>query len=83
MQYTREERLEDIRYLYMSDLEYSKYFNFRLLEDFDQRPGIGYLIALKDAKLRIREEKFVPVLHFQYLRKFSSFLKEKKSLFGS
>ncbi|EMJ55964.1 hypothetical protein LEP1GSC013_0109 [Leptospira interrogans serovar Valbuzzi str. Duyster] len=78
MQYTREERLEDIRYLYMSDLEYSKYFNFRLLEDFDQRPGIGYLIALKDAKLRIREEKFVPVLHFQYLRKFSSFLKEKK-----
>lgn len=78
MQYTREERLEDLRYLNMSDLEYSKYFNFRLLEDHDQRPGIGYLVALKDAKLRIREEKFVPVLHFQYLKKFADFLKEKK-----
>ncbi|EMN42881.1 hypothetical protein LEP1GSC108_4021 [Leptospira weilii str. UI 13098] len=78
MQYTREERLEDLRYLGMSDLEYSKYFNFRLLEDYAQRPGIGYLIALKDAKLRIREEKFVPVLHFQYLKKFADFLKEKE-----
>lgn len=62
----------------MSDLEYSKYFNFRLLDDYPQRPGIGYLIALKNAKLRIREEKFVPVLHFQYLEKFAGFLKEKK-----
>lgn len=78
MQYTREERLEDLRYLEMSDLEYSKYFNFRLLEDRALRPGIGYLIALKDAKLRIREEKFVPVLHFQYLKKFADFLKEKE-----
>ncbi|MDI7186547.1 hypothetical protein QMM42_10080 [Leptospira santarosai] len=78
MQYTREERLEDLRYLEMNDLEYSKYFNFRLLEDRALRPGIGYLIALKDAKLRIREEKFVPVLHFQYLKKFADFLKEKE-----
>ncbi|MGQ2799275.1 hypothetical protein ACT54M_02290 [Leptospira santarosai] len=78
MQYTREERLEDLRYLEMSDLEYSKYFNLRLLEDRALRPGIGYLIALKDAKLRIREEKFVPVLHFQYLKKFADFLKEKE-----
>ncbi|EMY78507.1 hypothetical protein LEP1GSC060_3857 [Leptospira weilii serovar Ranarum str. ICFT] len=78
MQYTREERFEDLRFLGMSDLEYSKYFNFRLLDDYPQRPGIGYLIALKNAKLRIREEKFVPVLHFQYLEKFAGFLKEKK-----
>ncbi|RHX91554.1 hypothetical protein DLM76_17700 [Leptospira yasudae] len=78
MQYTREERLEDLRYIGMSDLEYSKYFNFRLLDDYAQRPGIGYLIALRDAKVRIRDEKFVPVLHFQYLEKFAGFLKEKR-----
>ncbi|TGM08261.1 hypothetical protein EHQ76_03830 [Leptospira barantonii] len=78
MQYTREERLEDLRYGNMSDLEYSKYFNFRLLDDYGQRPGIGYLIALRDAKVRIRDEKFVPVLHFEYLQKFSGFLREKK-----
>ncbi|MDV6236361.1 hypothetical protein CH379_012060 [Leptospira ellisii] len=73
MQYTREERIEDLRYLNMSDMEYSKYFNFRLLEDYPQRPGIGYLVALRDAKLRIREERFVPGLHFRYLRLFAEF----------
>ncbi len=78
MQYTREERLEDLRYLNMSDLEYSKYFNFRLLEDYDKRPGIGYLIALRDAKHRIAEEKFVPVLHFAYLQKLTDFLRKKR-----
>ncbi|XDD52279.1 hypothetical protein AB3N59_18225 [Leptospira sp. WS92.C1] len=78
MQYTREERLEDIRFIGMSDLEYSKYFNFRLLDDYPQRPGIGYLIALRNAKFLIREEKFVPILHFQYLKKFAGFLKEKR-----
>ncbi|AOP36659.1 hypothetical protein A0128_21670 [Leptospira tipperaryensis] len=78
MQYTREERLEDLRYLDMSDLEYSKYFNFRLLDDYAQRPGIGYLIALHDAKHRIAEEKFVPILHFEYLKKLTGFLREKQ-----
>ena len=60
MQYLREERIEDLRYLTMSDIDYTEYFNYRLLSDFENRPGIRYIHALKDAKERLAKENFVP-----------------------
>lgn len=78
MQYVREERLEDLRYLSMNENEYTKYFEYRLLSDFEQRPGIRYLIALRDAKIKLSSEKFRPVLHFGYLKKFSSHMEQNK-----
>lgn len=78
MQYFREERTEDIRYLTMSDSEYTEYFNYRLLSDFENRPGIRYIHALKDAKERLTKEKFRPGIHLQYLKKFTESMKEKK-----
>jgi len=69
-QYLRPKRKEDYRYLGMSDKEYEKYFNFRLLEGLDKRPGIGYLVALEKAKKRIAGERFRSVFHLRYLEKF-------------
>ncbi len=71
MQYVREERSEDLRYIGMGDDEYRKYFTYRLLDDFAHRPGIAYLHALKNAKVKLAQEKFFPTLHLKYLKKFA------------
>ncbi|MBE7413428.1 MAG: hypothetical protein L6Q54_06500 [Leptospiraceae bacterium] len=71
MQYVREERSEDLRYVGMSDAQYQKYFEYRLLDDFANRPGIAYLHALKNAKLKVVDEKFLPTLQMKYLKLFA------------
>lgn len=71
MQYVREYRMEDGRYITMDDSNYREYFYYRLLADLETRPGIVYLHALKDAKERLTKEKFRPTIHYQYLKKFS------------
>ncbi|MBP7280174.1 MAG: hypothetical protein KBA66_01260 [Leptospiraceae bacterium] len=78
MQYVREERIEDLRYLKMSDKEYEEYFYYRLLSDLEHRPGIGYIHALKNAKERLTRETFRPGIHLQYLKKFTIEMKAKK-----
>ncbi|HNI89491.1 MAG TPA: hypothetical protein PKX55_15140 [Leptospiraceae bacterium] len=78
MQYKREERIEDLRYISMSDEEYKEYFEYRLLSDFEHRPGIRYIHALKNAKERLASEKFRPGIHMQYLQKFLESMKQKK-----
>ena len=78
MQYVREERTEDLRYINMTDAEYEEYFTYRLLSDFEHRPGIRYIHALKDAKERLTRETFRPGIHLQYLQKFTESMKEKK-----
>ncbi len=78
MQYVREERIEDLRYLKMSDAEYEEYFQFRLLSDFEHRPGIRYIHALKDAKERLTRETFRPGIHLQYLKKFTESMRQRK-----
>ncbi|MBK8394824.1 MAG: hypothetical protein IPL26_06195 [Leptospiraceae bacterium] len=77
-QYLREERIEDLRYLNMNDNDYKEYFEYRLLSDLEHRPGILYLHALKNAKLRLTKETFRPNIHLQYLKKFTETMKEKK-----
>ncbi|MCB1190588.1 MAG: hypothetical protein H7A23_19965 [Leptospiraceae bacterium] len=77
-QYTRVERLEDLRYIGMNDSDYENYFYFRLLDDLEHRPGIAYLHALKDAKIRVAREPFVPTLHLKYLKMFSELSNKNK-----
>ncbi|TGL16065.1 hypothetical protein [Leptospira meyeri] len=77
IQYEREPRTEDFRYLGMKDEEYRKYFQYRLLEGLEKRPGIGYLVALKLAKERIREESFRPYFHFRYLKKITDHFRDR------
>lgn len=77
MQYTREERIEDLRYKNMTNEEYEEYFEYRLLSDFEHRPGIRYIHALKDAKERLTRENFRPGIHLQYLKKFTEEMKSK------
>ncbi|WP_411821366.1 hypothetical protein [Leptospira sp. 'Mane'] len=76
MQYKREPRSEDDRYIHLSDREYESYFYYRLLEGLDQRPGIGYLVALERAKKRIAKEKFRPIFHLNYLKKIANRFQE-------
>nr|WP_243393305.1 hypothetical protein [Leptospira perolatii] len=78
MQYTREERSEDLRYINMGDREYESYFHFRLLSEPEKRPGIGYLRVLADSKKRISKEKFKPVLHFKYMDLFLKYLRSNQ-----
>ena len=77
-QYLREERIEDLRYVNMSDKDYEEYFYYRLLSDFEHRPGIRYIHALKNAKERLTKETFRAGIHLQYLKKFSDSMKQKK-----
>ncbi|TGL23229.1 hypothetical protein EHQ42_02945 [Leptospira levettii] len=77
VQYTREPRTEDYRYKRMDDKTYTRYFYYRLLEGLDKRPGIGYLVALKLAKERIRTEKFRPFFHFHYLQKIADHFRNR------
>lgn len=76
-QYIREERTEDLRYIGMSDDDYSEYFFFRLLQDLHLRPGILYLVHLAESKKKLNEEKFRPLLHFAYLAKIADAFREK------
>ncbi len=76
-QYLRALRSEDIRYVSMSDSDYEKYFQYRLLQDLEKRPGIGYLVALEKAKKRIRSEPFSKKFHFSYLEKIAEKAEEK------
>lgn len=78
MQYNREERFEDLRYIDMDDDTYREYFFYRLLEDLPNRPGIRYLYEIAEAKKRLGGESFRPILHFEYLRKFAERLEQKK-----
>ncbi len=78
MQYVREERIEDLRYLNMNEDEYKKYFEYRLLSDFATRPGIRYLLALRDTKIKLTSEKFKPKLHFNFLKKFTDYMNQNK-----
>ncbi|WCL47668.1 hypothetical protein [Leptospira sp. GIMC2001] len=77
MQYQREERTEDLRYLGMSDTEYREYFFYRLLADLESRPGIRYLYELAEAKKKLANEKFRPIMHFYYLNKISDEFKKR------
>ncbi|MDF3820335.1 hypothetical protein P3G55_10515 [Leptospira sp. 96542] len=77
MQYTRDLRTEDLRYQRMPDAEYQKYFYYRLLEGLEKRPGIGYLVALKHAKERIRNESFRPSFHFRYAKQIADRFRAK------
>lgn len=77
-QYLREERKEDLRYLGMDDDTYRGYFSYRLLQDLHLRPGIGYLVELAQAKKRLNQESFSPMLHFQYLQKISNSFRKKE-----
>ncbi|TGK01746.1 hypothetical protein EHQ53_14790 [Leptospira langatensis] len=78
MQFTREERTEDLRYLGMSEKEYAEYFQFRIFADPKLRPGTQYLRVLADAKKRIATESFRPVLHFRYMKELLQFLRERR-----
>lgn len=78
MQYTREERSEDLRYVGMSDSEYREYFYFRLLAEPEHRPGIGYLIALAEAKKKVAGESFRPAMHFRYMSEFLDSMRASK-----
>jgi hypothetical protein len=78
MQYQREERYEDLRYIDMGDDTYREYFFYRLMEDLPNRPGIRYLFELAEAKKKLGNEKFRPILHFQYLKKFAERLEREK-----
>ncbi|MCU0824498.1 MAG: hypothetical protein MUF77_07630 [Leptospira sp.] len=80
-QYIRRRVTEDNRYNGMSDEDYRRYFQYRLLDGLEFRPGIGYLVALKDAKLRIGNENFVPKFHFRYLQKIADRFREKQISF--
>lgn len=77
VQYIREPRTEDFRYNGMDDKTYTRYFYYRLLEGLDKRPGIGYLVALKHAKERIRNEQFRPYFHFRYLQKIADHFRDR------
>ncbi|TGM51692.1 hypothetical protein EHQ91_16915 [Leptospira biflexa] len=77
VQYIREPRTEDFRYNGMDDETYTRYFYYRLLEGLDKRPGIGYLVALKLAKERIRNEKFRPFFHFRYIQKIADHFRNR------
>lgn len=77
-QYIRRSFSEDLRYQTMSDEEYTRYFYYRLLEGLEKRPGIGYLVALKNAKERIRNENFSPRFHFTYLKKIAESFRERE-----
>ncbi|TGK03835.1 hypothetical protein EHO59_09895 [Leptospira semungkisensis] len=78
MQFDREERIEDLRYLGMSGPEYEEYFNFRIFADPKLRPGTQYLRVLGEAKKRISTESFRPVLHFHYMKELLQYLRERK-----
>ncbi|TGM06530.1 hypothetical protein [Leptospira jelokensis] len=77
VQYIREPRTEDFRYNGMDDETYTRYFYYRLLEGLEKRPGIGYLVALKNAKERIRSEKFRPIFHFRYIQKIAEHFRNR------
>ena len=66
----REERSEDMRFETMTEEDYSNYFQFRLLQDREKRPGLVTMTLYKDAKLRLHTEKFRPFFHYKYLKKF-------------
>jgi hypothetical protein len=76
-QYKRPIRSEDFRYEKMSDDTYETYFYYRLLQGLEFRPGIGYLVALENAKKRIAKEKFRPVFHLSYLKKISQIFEDR------
>ncbi len=76
--YTREERLEDLRYVDMDDKTYREYFFYRLLEDLEKRPGIRYLYEIQNAKKQVSKERFRPILHFRYLAKIADRFREEK-----
>lgn len=78
MQYTREERSEDLRYLGMNEKEYREYFFFRLLSEPEKRPGIGYLVALAEAKRKVSSEAFRPALHFRFMAEFLESMRTAK-----
>ncbi|EOQ87042.1 hypothetical protein LEP1GSC202_0130 [Leptospira yanagawae serovar Saopaulo str. Sao Paulo = ATCC 700523] len=81
VQYIREPRTEDFRYSGMDDETYTRYFYYRLLEGLEKRPGIGYLVALKNAKERIRNEKFRPIFHFDYIQKIADHFRNRNISF--
>jgi hypothetical protein len=77
-QYIRPRSSEDSRYEGMSDEAYEKYFYYRLLEGLDKRPGIGYLVALENAKKRIANENFRAFFHLAYLSKIAERFRSSK-----
>ena len=68
--YQREERIEDLRFLGMSNEGYKQYFYEYLLKDAGKRPGIAYLNALRIAKQRVAGEHFKKGFQYAGLEKF-------------
>ncbi|MCB1179922.1 MAG: hypothetical protein KDK36_20260, partial [Leptospiraceae bacterium] len=74
----REERKEDRRYLNMSEDEYKEYFYYRLLDNFDKRPGLTYFHSIYEAKKKISEEKFTIHTQLKYLKKAIEYFEKQK-----
>lgn len=74
----REERSEDLRFKGMTEAEYRDYFQFRLLQDRDKRPGLVTMTLYKDAKERLHREQFRAFFHYRYLKEFLNSMSEKE-----
>lgn len=72
----RQERLEDLRFRNLSEPEYKEYFQFRLLQDRDIRPGLVTMSLYKEAKERLHRENFRPFFQYRYLKQFLEFMHE-------
>lgn len=74
----REERSEDLRFLNMTEKEYEEYFQYRLLQDREKRPGLVTMQLYKESKEKLNTEEFREFFHYKYLKKFIGEMKKRK-----
>jgi hypothetical protein len=74
----REERSEDLRFLNMTEKEYEEYFQFRLLQDREKRPGLVTMQLYKESKEKLNKEEFREFFHYKYLKQFTEEMKKRK-----